>query len=229
METTTDDEFLTHAAVTRSMLGWGVVVGPLYLLVGLSQALTRDGFDLGSQQLSLLMLGDQGWVQQTNLLAAGVMALVAAGGMRRVLGAERAGRLVAALVAIFGLGMIGSGLFPPDPVNGFPPASEGGPVSGSGISHLAFGAVQFATLATACFVAAHVSDRSGHAIHRRVSTASGIVILTGFIGGAGLSQMTIGVVLLWIAVLAGFTWLALVSVVLWRRTPHPDPHRRAIR
>ena len=31
------------AAITRSLLGYGVLAGPFYLVVGLAQALTRDG------------------------------------------------------------------------------------------------------------------------------------------------------------------------------------------
>lgn len=34
------------AAVTRSLLGYGVVAGPFYVVVGLIQGLTRRGFDL---------------------------------------------------------------------------------------------------------------------------------------------------------------------------------------
>jgi len=33
------------AAITRSLLGYGVVVGPFYLVVGVIQGLVRDGFD----------------------------------------------------------------------------------------------------------------------------------------------------------------------------------------
>jgi hypothetical protein len=58
--------------VTRSLLGWGVVVGVFYLIVGLAQALLRDGFDLARHQLSLLMLGDFGSVQTANLVLPGL-------------------------------------------------------------------------------------------------------------------------------------------------------------
>lgn len=64
--------FDSAAAVTRSLLGWGVVVGVFYLVVGLAQALVRDGFDLARHQLSLLMLGDFGWVQTANLILSGL-------------------------------------------------------------------------------------------------------------------------------------------------------------
>ncbi|GAA5149649.1 hypothetical protein GCM10025768_13110 [Microbacterium pseudoresistens] len=48
------------AAVTRSLLGWGVVVGPFYLVIGVALALTRPGFDLSRHALSLLTLGEFG-------------------------------------------------------------------------------------------------------------------------------------------------------------------------
>ncbi len=51
----------SSAAVTRSLLGWGVVAGPFYVVVGLVLALTRPGFDLGRHALSLIALGDLGW------------------------------------------------------------------------------------------------------------------------------------------------------------------------
>ena len=40
------------AAVTRSLLGWGVVAGPFYIIVGLVLAITRPGFDLSRHALA---------------------------------------------------------------------------------------------------------------------------------------------------------------------------------
>lgn len=34
--------------ITKSLLGYGVIAGPVYVLVSLAQALTRDGFDVPS-------------------------------------------------------------------------------------------------------------------------------------------------------------------------------------
>lgn len=147
-------------------------------------------------------------------------------GVHRVVAGERVGRTATLLIAVFGLAAIGGGVFAPDPVLGFPPGSEGGRSSASGIIHLILGAIQFGALAAACFVGAHWVDRRGLVTHRRLSTASGFVILGGFIGGAALSQMTVGVVLLWVAVVTGFAWLALSARLLWTLTPHPDPDRR---
>ena len=35
-----------EARITRSLLGYGVIAGPFYIVVSLAQALARDGFDL---------------------------------------------------------------------------------------------------------------------------------------------------------------------------------------
>ncbi len=45
------------AAVTRSLLGYGVLVGPFYLAVGLIQAALRQGFDIKRHPLSVLANG----------------------------------------------------------------------------------------------------------------------------------------------------------------------------
>jgi hypothetical protein len=49
--------------VTRSLLGYGVIAGPFYVLVVLGQALVRPGFSLVHDDASLLSNGSFGWVQ----------------------------------------------------------------------------------------------------------------------------------------------------------------------
>jgi hypothetical protein len=219
-------EFDAHAAVTRSMLGWGVLAGPIYLAVGLLLALTRTGFELREHPLSLLMLGGGGWMQRTNLLLSGLICAVAAVGFRRAM--ARAGSPSRAPLLLFGfaIGLVGSGIFAPDPVDGFPPGAES-EVTASGLLHLAFGAFQFICLAVACFMTARWIARRGDAGWSRYSRASGVVILLGFVGGAALSQVPVGIFLLWIAVVAGYAWIAATSVYLWKTVPHPDAARRA--
>lgn len=222
----TAEAFDSQAATTRSMLGWGVLAGPIYLAVGLGQATIRDGFDLASHPLSLLMLGEGGWIQTANLIATGVFVAVAAVGFRRVMGATQSGPAAGVLVMAFALGLIGSGIFAPDPMAGFPPGAKAGGASLSGVLHLGFGTVQFLALAAACFVTAHWWDARGEAIVRRFSTTCGVAIIVGFAGGAAFSNSPIGVGLLWITVLVSFAWLAVTSIQLWRATPHPDASRR---
>jgi len=222
-------DFDTGAAVTRSLLGWGVVAGPLYLGVGLALALTRPGFDLARHQLSLLMLGEGGWMQRTNIVVGALLVAAAAVGIDRAV--NRAGspsapgrRAAPVLVAGLAVGLAGSGVFPPDPMAGFP-AGAAEQVTASGVLHLVFGAVTFGCAAAAAFATGRWAARTGRRGLARTSRLAGTVVLAGFVGGAALAQVPAGVVLLWCAVVATYAWLAAASVALWRTVPHPDGHR----
>ena len=215
-----DTEFDTAAAVTRSMLGWGVVAGPFYLLVGLVLALTREGFDFAQHPLSVLMLGDGGWMQVTNLALSGAMVLVAG------IGAARAGaRGTGIAVGIYGAAMVASAIFPPDPMPGFPPGQDGATtMSVSGLLHFAFGGIGFTALAVAAFLLGGWLARHGERGGAVWSRAAGVVILVGFVGGAALGPAGMGG--LWLAVVVGFLWLLLASLRLYRAVPHPEVARR---
>lgn len=215
MSTTPATGFDSAAAVTRSMLGWGVVAGPFYLVFGLLLALTREGFDLSRDALSILLLGDAGWLQGLNLVLSGLMTLVATAGLWRTPEWQKP---AAVLVGIYGAALLASAFAAPDR-----PGS--GTASVPGILHLAFGAIGFLCLAAAAIIAARWFRRRGSrgAIW---SPAAGTLIVVAFIAGGALSQMAWGVALLWIAVVAGWAWLALTCAAAYRAVPHPLLSRR---
>jgi hypothetical membrane protein len=127
-----------QAALTARMLACGVVAGPLFLVVWLIQALTRDGFDLTNHPLSLLSLGDLGWIQIANFVVAGALYVACAVGMRRALHGGRAGTWGPILVGINGIGLVVSGVFVTDAGAGFPPGAPAGApeqISWHGILH----------------------------------------------------------------------------------------------
>ncbi|PSL04583.1 uncharacterized protein DUF998 [Haloactinopolyspora alba] len=213
------------AAVTRSLLGYGVLAGAVYLVVGVTLGLTRDGFDFSQHALSLLMLGDFGWIQRVNIIVVGLMVIAAAIGFARALAGSAVASRAAGLVGGYGGCLIASGVFPPDPTAGFPEgASSDGTVSG--VLHLAFGAIGFVALAVAAVVVGGWCARRGETRWTRYSYTSAVVIVVGFVAGAALATETAGVVALWVAVVAGWAWLAALSVHLYRIIPHPDAHRR---
>ena len=215
-----ETEFDTAAAVTRSMLGWGVVAGPFYLIVGLVLAITWEGFDFARHPLSVLMLGDGGWMHTTNLALSGVMVCVAAAGMVRA-----TARGTGIGVGIYGLAMVASAVFPPDPMPGFPPGQEGATTpSVSGVLHLAFGGIGFIAFAVAALLLGGWLTRHGERDRAVWSRIAAVVILVGFVGGAALGPA--GVAGIWLAVVVGFAWLLLASVRLYREVPHPDVARR---
>ncbi len=215
------------AAVTRSLLGYGVLAGAFYLVVGLTLALTRDGFDLSSHALSLLMLGDHGWMQRANIIVSGAMVLAAAVGFARALAPSRAAARAGALLAAYGGSLVASGIFPPDAMGGFPPGAADGDPTTAGILHLAAGGIGFVALAGAAIVVGGgfaARDTVRWAVSSRVAAA---VIVGGFLGGAALATSTVGVLLLWLAVVVGWAWLAGASIQVYRSVPHPDADRRA--
>ena len=79
--------------VTKSLLGYGVLAGPFYVLVVLGQALLRPGFSLARDDASLLSNGSFGWVQILNFVLTGSMVIAFAAGVARALrrGREPAG------------------------------------------------------------------------------------------------------------------------------------------
>lgn len=208
------------AAITRSLLGWGVVAGPFYVVVGLLLALTRPGFDLSRHSLSLLILGEHGWMQRANLVLSALMVAAAAYGILRAIRSGR-GLAIGALTGAYALCLALSAAFAPDPAQGFPPDAAGGVATTGGILHLLFGGIGFVCLAVTAFAYARWASMRGERGQTQLGIWCGIIVLAGFTGGAALAQSALGVALLWLSVLAGWLFLALACVHLYSVVPHP--------
>ncbi|WP_211593180.1 DUF998 domain-containing protein [Microbispora sp. H10836] len=100
-----------------------MIAGPVYVGVSLTEALTRDGFDLTRHARSLLANGDFGWIHIANFVLAGAVIIAFAAGLRRAHSRGRAPRLL----AVYGLSLPAAGAFRADPAQGFP---RGVPCSG---------------------------------------------------------------------------------------------------
>jgi len=108
----------------RVLLIGGIVAAPLFLALWALQAFTRDGFRPTFHPLSLLALGEGGWVQIANFVITGLLLVGAALGLHRVAGP----RTVAVLTALMGSGLVIAGVFVTDAGAGFPAgAPEGAP------------------------------------------------------------------------------------------------------
>lgn len=105
---------------TTAMLLCGVVAGPLFLATVVIQQITRSGYDAARHPLSLLSLGELGWIQIVNFVLAGLLIIVSAMGMRRVLKGDTAGTWGPILFAAYGGAMVWGGVFVSDPSLGFP-------------------------------------------------------------------------------------------------------------
>lgn len=217
------------AAITRSLLGYGVVAGPFYVVAGLAQALTRDGFDLRRHDLSLLANGPLGWIQIAVLVLTGLMTIAAAVGMARslrVLGGGPGTVWGPRLIGLYGLGLVGAGVFVADPMNGFPPGTPDGPpvaVTVGGIGHLVLAGLGFLGLVAGALVLARHHAATGRAGMAWLSRITGVLFLVAFAGLASGSASPVVVLGFWVALLLAWTWLAVTSLDLYRRTPLLTP------
>lgn len=203
--------------VTRSLLGYGVLAGPFYVVVALVQALfLRPGFDLARDDVSLLSNGALGWIQIASFILTGAMVVAAAVGMHRALPGGWAPRLL----AIYGIGLVGAGIFVADPMNGFPagaPAGRPDSVSIHGMLHIVCAGIGFLAFVASCFVMARRFARRHKSAWMWFSIIAGVAFLAGFgaIASGTSSPAVIGG--FWAALLLAWAWLAAVSVHLYRQ------------
>ena len=214
--TSTVTETCTPAQrITKSLLGYGVLAGVVFEASIVSQGLTRHGFRIAHDDASLLANGPLGWIQVTTFLVAGAMTIAAAVGARRAMASRWAPRLL----GIYGAGLMAAGLLRADPADGFGPGAPVGKaahISWHGFGHLISASIGFNALTAACFVVARYFSRRGHRGMAIYSRVTGVAFLAGFAGVATGSSSSAIVLPFYAAVLAAFTWLAVVSVHLYR-------------
>ena len=202
--------------ITKSLLGYGVIAGPIYVIAVAVQEATRDGFDPTRHAASQLANGDFGWIQTATFFVVGAMTIAAAVGIRRALGAGRASAWAAGLIGAYGAGLLAAGVFRADPSDGFPPGTPPGVGAPSwhGIAHFAAAGIGFICLVAGCFVLASLfarADERGWAWFSRFAgaffAAAFAFMASGF--GAAILLFTAAVVVVW-------AWLTAVSVKLYK-------------
>ncbi len=214
---------MTHSStkLTRVWLAFGMIAGPLYLVVGLTQALTRPGFDITRHDLSLLANGDLGWIQITNLMLTGLLVIAGAVGMRRVLHPGRGGTWGPVLVGVYGLGLIGAAIFIADPAFGFPPGTpaDAHAVSWHGLLHFITAGIGFLALIAACFVLARRFAAQGLRGWAAYSVATGVLFFAAFVGIATGSGHAWSVIGFWIGVVFAWAWISAMAARLMTELP----------
>jgi hypothetical protein len=196
------------------LLTAGALAGPVYIGLGLGQALLRPGFDLTRHDLSLLSNGELGWVQIANFVLSGLLVIAGAAGLRRTLLTGRGRTSGPVLLAGYGLGLIGAGLFVADPAFGFPPGTpaDANSISWHGLLHILSAALGFAALIGSCgvfsrrFAAEH---ETGWTVY---SIVTGLLFLAGFVGVASGSGNSSSVIGFWIAVGLAWSWITAISL-----------------
>jgi Protein of unknown function (DUF998) len=200
----------------RMALIAGAIAGPLYVCVGLLEALMRRGFDIRIHSLSLLANGPGGWIHSTLLVVSGLLTLIGALGLASA--QRRTRRRSYAMIiglAVYGLGVATAGLLRADPAEGFPIGTPPGPpvvVTASGIGHLVAGGLGFLGLIVACLACARRSAKAGDRAWAACSAVVGVYYLVAFAGiasGAGNPVINIAFT---VAVVLGWGWLTALCI-----------------
>ena len=213
----------------RLHLAGGLVAGPVFLGSTLTQAATRDGFEMRRHAASLLSNGDLGWIQTLTFLLTGIAVTAAARGIGRRLRHTTGGTCVGRLLMVYGVSFLAAAIFPADPTLGFPVGTpEGvGAITATGAAHIASGMVGFLAVILASGLLARSQLRSGERLRGLLSAVTAALFLLAIIGimsgsGSASAGLTLG---FWAVIACSFAWLATTS--RWAARAHTHVELRA--
>lgn len=208
--------------LTKDLLVFGIVAGPLWEAVLWAQVLIRDGVNPLRHPASVLANGSLGWIQSANFVLAGAMIIAAAVGMRRALRSGRGRTWAPLLVGAYGAGLVCAGIFRADPAYGFPAGTPAGQGAGSWHSglHYLFASLGFLALIVACFVLARRFTGLGQRGWAAFSVITGVCFLAANLTGLviGSAHPAVFTTILDVAVALVWVWISAVSLHLYRRT-----------
>lgn len=190
-------------------LAWlGAVSTGLFVVTFVVDGRTRPGYRPVRHPVSALALGSRGWLQTSNFIVCGLGITVGSTAVASALGSVP----LAAVIAVFGISLVASGVFPMDAMRGYPPGTPDETpteVSTRHRLHDAAGVVVFGSLPVAAIVAAFVLPDAGWKWYSALTAAGA---LAGFVvfGQAfeqddertGLAQRA--------TIVIGWTWLGLL-------------------
>jgi hypothetical membrane protein len=221
---TTWSQVKTNLAGMKKLLYAGVAGPLLFVVVFLIEGLTRPGYSAWRHYVSQLATGDGGWMQVVNFLLCGTLVLAFAIGLRQALRGSRGSIGAPVLIASFAVALLLAGVFVTDPALGYPVgAAQVHTVHG--MIHGLAGLAAFSLLPAAGFVMAwhFAADPASHrwAVY---SAAIGVLIFVCFVASTTVSTMdAVGTwpnaptgFLQRIAIIGGWTWIAMVAVHLIR-------------
>jgi len=209
--------------LTRALLRCGLAAGPVFAVTTGVEGALRPDYRALRHPLSSLALGTRGWVQVTNFTVTGALCAAFAAGLQRAAAPvdPPAGPVMFGVAAA---GLLVCGLFPADPVNGYPPGTPliPDPVTRAGATHLlASGAVMIGVPATTALYA-RSALRAADRRWAGLSAAAAALAAGSFTAaGAGFAQVSglpqIAGALQRLAMLSGFAWLEVLAVRTLRR------------
>jgi hypothetical protein len=156
----------------------GIIFGPLFYLLILIQMAIRPGFDITVHPISLLALGNLGWIQTMNFIGCGILAIIGSIGMKLKMDGISPSNLIPLFLSLFGIGLIIAAIFPADPSLGFPPGSPSGTPSTLSQHAMLHGVgffLAFGSLMICCFILGRWWNNQRNKSYGIMSIATGII------------------------------------------------------
>lgn len=201
------------------------VAGLLFVGVSTFEGLTRPGFDLRRHAVSALSLGERGWVMVATFIASGLLTLLTAAALRKLLADGPGRRWLPILVGLYGVGLVLAGIFKAPAGMGFPPGTPDDqmPVmTAAAIVHSMAFMLAFTSLTIACFVAARRLSGVGRTMSLFAGIAMPLLIVLGM-----AARVPPGIAF-FIAAILGWAWLAAVVMALAGAAEQPPPQSLAL-
>lgn len=221
------------AGVTRWLLLAGIVGPVIFVLVFLVDGATRPGYDPVRNLVSVLSLGDGGWVQAANFVASGLLLAAFGVGLQRDPRGQRS-RWLPPLMVLTGMALAWTGLFPPDPQLGYPQwismADAANPTWHDRL-HLAGGFVAASAFSVAIMLEAVSAARAGAPARAAYPVVSAAIMLGCFLASLAVEAPTSGLplagLLQRVGIVAGLQWLVTFAATQlrepnWGRDIRPE-------
>lgn len=195
----------------------GIVAGVLFFIIPTVEVFRRPGFDMERHAISMLSLGEGGWVMKAVFIVTGLLTLFSAWGIHQAIGSGISGLVAAILIALYGVGLVLAGLFDAPVGLGFPvgtPMDQQPVMTTTATLHSLAFMIAFGALILSCLVFAWHFAADGQVLLAMLSGAVGLLLPALIYLGVS-STIAPGIAFYW-AAMAGWGWF---GVALWTLTP----------
>lgn len=207
----------TGLTIDRALLFAGIAAALLFFIVPTIEVFRRPGFDIQRHAISVLSLGDGGWIMKAVFIVSGILTLMCALGIYMEMPRGWARIVAPLLIGAYGCGLVFAGVFDAPAGLGFPPGTpqDQAPVmTSSAILHSVAFMVAFSSLIASCFVFALYFLHAQQTNWAVISLIAGIALPA--LIGLGISMtMAPGIAFYWAAML-GWLWLAATILIINR-------------
>lgn len=200
---------MTNSTNVNLLLLAGIAAAALFFVVTAVEIFLRPGFSITKHAISVLSLGERGWLMVGTFIVSGLLTVLFASGVWQT-SAPLFGTL---LLLVFGVGLAMAGIFPAPAGMGFPPGTPADmqPVMDRGaVLHSVAFMVAFSALIIASFVMGIHFWLTGNLIPAVVLLVAGVAM--PLLIGLGMASIVATGVAFYIASL--LAWLVVVVIAV---------------